>query len=1055
MNKRLIFSFAAAATLMASATVIDRAPVPTGSGLRQITRQAPAGASRSAEALDANVDAAPDNAVEVPFTHQLGKDSPDVEFIKENYKIINANGDNRQWQLASVTSYTACMAPNADDIDANDDWLITMPVHMAAGKYVVSFDLGYLSGTGVILEVKLGDGQTVEAMTTEVCPPTTFTVKDQATYEYNCEIPADGYYYIGFHCLTTKELKSAVKLFSVSVRAGESVKVEPPAAGTLTWELAPKGQLMATVTYTCPTTTVSGEPLESISKVELTSRWTVDKFEFDDVVPGQVIVQQMPMYQGFNNRFTGVAYVGDTAGAMVEYKNIFCGKDAPLAPENVRLRTADDDYTRTILTWNPVDSVGENGGYVDPDAVTYYVFDAFGSYYDPAIAQTEKTSLTLGYPELVGQDFVAYQVTADYDGNYSLDTASNIEIVGEPAKLPFKDSFAGGLLEQMWALNPLTSYGGQSYGTVTDDYFASLIDPDDPDSPAPLKSFDGDNGFYYWLPFDKNVMLGLLSLRADISGATNPVLEFRYQGQGSTIDVLVAAGASDLALVKTINLKENPTDGWSLCRIPLADYKPAGAVNFEIRLTAVHNDNEHTWSVPLDAVVVRDLVDTDLAVTFGSVSAVKAAPGAGLRISAHIQNQGIEPADASAVLSVNGVKVEEKSLGRMAPDSFADAEFEYVVPINAPESLDIKVAALAEGDAVDANNEFGRTVAVQYAPYPGISDLSGTDNGDNTVELTWVAPKLDTPLPQTIFEDFESADYEPMSISGVGGWTVYDGDGARTINVFSETYNPYQTMPMAFQLFNSELANPYYYEDCDPHSGTQFMLAPTAYYADNDNWLISPELSGNAQTITFYAKSFSVTWAESMEVLWSATDNQPKSFSTEPLLKVEATDAGWVMEGGVPEIWEKYEVALPAGAKYFAIRHFGYYTCALFVDDITYEAVPDIPADLELEGYHVMRGDQTLTAAPIADTSYIDRLPAVDGEFEYTYTVVPVYNRGIAQGAQTNVKVTQGAPSITVADISDGDALYTLQGVRVGRSDIVPGVYILVRNGHARKTLVK
>lgn len=128
------------------------------------------------------------------------------------------------------------------------------------------------------------------------------------------------------------------------------------------------------------------------------------------------------------------------------------------------------------------------------------------------------------------------------------------------------------------------------YGTVDDDYFASLIDPDDPDAPTPLTSHDGDNGFYYWLPVEKDAMFGLVSLRADISQASEPVLEFWYQGQGSTIDVLAAGGTKALAVIKTIDLQAAPTTRWTQARIPLDALKADGAVQFELRLTATHND---------------------------------------------------------------------------------------------------------------------------------------------------------------------------------------------------------------------------------------------------------------------------------------------------------------------------------------------------------------------------------------------------------------------------------------------------------------------------------
>lgn len=83
--------------------------------------------------------------------------------------------------------------------------------------------------------------------------------------------------------------------------------------------------------------------------MEITSRWGVDKFTYDNVKPGQVItLENVEMYAGINNRFTGVAYVGDKAGDMVEHKSIFCGPDTPLAPGDVRLNVS-DDYKKAIL----------------------------------------------------------------------------------------------------------------------------------------------------------------------------------------------------------------------------------------------------------------------------------------------------------------------------------------------------------------------------------------------------------------------------------------------------------------------------------------------------------------------------------------------------------------------------------------------------------------------------------------------------------------------------------------------------------------------------------
>ena len=58
-------------------------------------------------------------------------------------------------------------------------------------------------------------------------------------------------------------------------------------------------------------------------------------------------------------------------------------------------------------------------------------------------------------------------------------------------------------------------------------------------------------------------MMGMSCVRVDISKATDPVLDFWYQGQGSRLDVLVAGGKDEPAVVKTIS-SEFGHDGFLL-----------------------------------------------------------------------------------------------------------------------------------------------------------------------------------------------------------------------------------------------------------------------------------------------------------------------------------------------------------------------------------------------------------------------------------------------------------------------------------------------------------
>jgi len=1004
---------------------------------------------------------APENTVEVPFSHGLGKGSETKDIVSK-YTILDADGDGRTWKLQGFTDNSVCMIPNTENITQNDDWLFTVPIHMTPGDYVVSIDCGYtLGSTGGSMEIRLGTAPTVEGMTAEIAPVTVYDVKEKTNYKYNCKVPEEGYYYIGFHCVTPKSVKSTIKLYNLSVAAGSVepvVPVDPPAAGELTWVIAPKGELKADIKYVAPTKTKSGADLTEITKVEITSRWGVDKFTYENVKPGETInVENVDMYAGTNNRFTAVAYVGETAGEMVEYKNIFCGPDTPLAPQNVKL-VASDDFKSAVLSWDPVGEVGEHGGYVNPAEVTYYVFDAFGSYYDPAIAETSETSVKIDYPDLKGQDFVAYQVTAGYGENYSADTSSDILTIGEPDKVPFTESFTNGRYDGVWLVDPKSDYGNQMQGTVDDDYFPSLIDPEDPSAPAPLTSQDGDNGFFYWLPYEKDVMYGMISTRVDISGAVNPALEFWYQGQGSDIDVLVSKDDAPFEVVRTIDLKETPTkEGWTLASVPLSTYKDAKTIQFELRLRAVHNDADHTWSVPLDNIRVRDVVDKDLRVVALAAPA-GAKVGDKLRLEARVENLGGDVAGGTAEWTVNGKKVETSAIPAIAANGFAVTVCEYTVPLDAPEALDIKVKAVLEGDGCDANNEAGVAVKVRLNNYPTVTDLAYTlSESGTTVNLAWTKPSLEDALScKTVAEDFESADYTPMSITGAGGWTVYDGDKEKTYNIFRELYNPYQTQPIGFQLFNRTVAEvpDNYWVDAAPHSGETFMMAPSAQGVDNDNWLISPELSGNEQTVSFWAKSFSIAWPESFEVLYSTTDNAPESFTQ--TVEVENYPA----DGAVPEVWTEFKAALPKGAKHFAIRHNSYDMVALLVDDVTYESAPEVPVDIALTGYHVFRDGVQLTEEPVKETSYTDTPLAggsMEGGQEFTYTVVPMYNCGPAPKSNEVVVSVQSTAidAVTSAGSKSPAAYYNLNGVRVSAGNLVPGVYVRVADGRADKVVVR
>ncbi|MDE6854437.1 MAG: choice-of-anchor J domain-containing protein [Muribaculaceae bacterium] len=991
---------------------------------------------------------APDNAVEVPFMHTLGK-AADQKPNTDLYKDFDVNEDAKGWKVGGFNGYSACTGPSLDN---NDDWMISPPIHLLAG---VDYEMTYTAGVNTpdgkkafAMDVCMGQAQEPSAMTVTLVPSKDY--KEKETVEtIALKVDADGYYCVGFHSTTAKATTGIGTLKNFGISAA-GVKVDPPAAGTLEYVVAPKGELKATVTYTAPTLTVSGADLERISKVVITTCWT-DKHVFDNVTPGEKITLDVDMYQGSsNNRIEAVAYVDDTAGETVLVKDIFAGFDTPLPPANPVI-TLSDDYKSVTVSWDPVGETGEHGGYVDPSSVTYYIFDAFGSYYDPALAATTGTSYTFDYSDVLEQDFVAYQITAGIEDLYlySLETVTDICVIGEPDALPFTESFAGAYYSQMWMVDPESSSGGYMAGTLNDNEIQTNVDDDDAE-PEYLNSQDGDNGFFIFLPMEKDAAYGFSSVKIDLSKAAHPVFDFMYQGKGSVIDVKVAAANGPLEVIKTIDLKENPTEGWTLCRVDLSEYKSAGYIRIGVMLRAVHNTDDTTWSVPLDNMRVMDLVETDLRIVTCNAP-TRLAPGTTASIDLRIENLGTAPCENAVAVLTIGDKVTETPVPAIEPLGFASVSLPVSATAMDADELECSIDVKAEGDANPDNNRASGIIKVLHPSYPVVADLSATV-ADNDVLLEWSAPDFSAMTEaKSVVEDFENEGYAPLTIENFGGWTLYDGDKGKTYTFLDDTANPYRTDPMAFQLYDPVKAGVPAESliDAEPHSGST-MLVAWSTKGTNDNWLISPELSGDAQTISFWAKSFTIGWAESFEVLYSTGGTDPDDF-----ILIEEVE-NYPADNRVPEDWTEFKAALPEGALHFAIRHNAYDTYALYIDDISFAAAPDMPADTRIDGYNIYRDGVKLNETPVEATEMLD---TPDDSGTYTYHVTTVYSCGESRvSAPVEVIFEKSGAEAPVADgisiVADAQTI-VITGAE-GRHvavNAVDGRCIFSGCGHAR-TLV-
>ena len=125
-----------------------------------------------------------------------------------------------------------------------------------------------------------------------------------------------------------------------------------------------------------------------------------------------------------------------------------------------------------------------------------------------------------------------------------------------------------------------------------------------------------------------------------------------------------------------------------------------------------------------------------------------------------------------------------------------------------------------------------------------------------------------------------------------------------------------------------------------PHSGDKMIVSICPHdQSMQDDWLISPLLTGDPQTISFFARSFMASYVTNFEVRYSDGSLALGDFSL----------AG--SKNHISGDWTEYTFELPEGARRFAIRNISNGGFFLMVDDVTYTPAP--AEDSQLTGFNV------------------------------------------------------------------------------------------------------
>ena len=881
------------------------------------------------------------------------------DFATENifnlFTVINANADDYTWNWNA--NYGAYYLYAEED---GDDYLISPAVNFEAGKnYKVVVNASCASSNyPEKFRVLVGKAASVEGLTQEVLATTVVDVKDSTDFEAEFAVAESGQYYVAVQALSDADMYR-LNIHKISIEKG----AEPTAPAAVTdFSVIPglKGANWALVKFNAPAVAVNGSALTENMNINVLRNGEVIK-TFEDVAPSVMTsFKDETAAAGFNT-YQIVASNTSGAGLKSEKITVYVGFDVPTPVDEVKTT---DLGNKIELSWEPVGSKGLNGGYVDPNQVDYLVYDVeyqeFMGMLFPVIGELRDSVRNNTFSQIEintnegEQGYTEFVVITKNEVGEGGQTNAALW-TGAPYELPWFENFAGKSFHSMFDYDNLSLYISE--------------DASDEDGVA-LKAMAAEEAGAAFLATGK----------IDMKGAANPTLLFDVKNFATASTLSIVGQKSDGTLATLLDNVAGTSTEYTTVKVSLAGVKDNNYNRFYFNF----NFGNLTDSILIDNIKIVDLYEHDVEVSLTAPTSIVAGNTAKLKMT--VANNAENAANGFTLkLTANNKEIYNKTFNE-ALKAFSsidvDAEFKTTVFDEAGD-VTLKAEIVYGNDLNPDNNEDEAVITVKEPTVAAPSDLAAVQSADNTVTLTWNAPAAGAPAEVTESFDNEAV-FVPFSIGGItaeqhtgafGDWSLYDGNGIHVYGFQNTTFENASEV-QAWQVANPSKISASFAETYPAHSGDQFLWSFCPADQDEngndimpaaDHWLISPELTGAAQTISFYARAITGQYgAETFEVLASSTDKNPSSFTiVGSAYSTEETE------------WTAFSAELPAGTKYFAIRHTAKDIFGLLVDDVTYSVGSVAPASFNIYVDAAAAGTATETTAELKNLTYGNHVFAV------------------------------------------------------------------------------
>jgi len=943
----------------------------------------------------------------------------------ENFRLwtpYDNNNDDKTWAYDQAHHYAYYQSGSVDA----DDWLISPAIRLDSQRtYKVVVRANNTSNMPEKLEVKMGKTPTVKGMNTTVLETFQLMQLNQAENKFeshandNVKVSASGDYYLGLHAVSDAWMNK-LRVDSIYVEAGP-LATAPQAVSNLILQADKTGAHIVTINFTAPAANIDGSSISGKLQKIVVKRGGVIIKTFENVTPGQELEFTDDQADAEYNEYRVTPWNDDEFGQYAS-ATVWVGFDAPASLEAV---TATAEGDKVKLAWDNVGAVGTHGGVVNPEEVSYIVYDASLAYGfavpGDKIGNASQNEYLVDFDAVNCPQSLKYWMVAPFNSFGESEKTLATLLVGEAYKLPFDEHFAAGAYERFWHLLNKRNVNVAAYPT--------------------MDSSDGDG---YCLEMDNYATndeeQDIISGKINITDAANPTLLFDIKGNSR---VKAASAYALTSKGEKVQLGDvTISEDWKTFQFPLAGVEKGDYVNiaFHLEFDAMDGNTWEYGSAWIDNIKVIDLYKHNLSVEITAPATVYAGlADEPAKVSVTVKNTGELSAEKfSIALLEDGNEIWKKEVATL--EALADAAFTIdFVPASNYESKEVVLTArvIYADDECATDNEAAHTIAVvaSDAKVPENVEIS-----NETGVLSWTAPETS---PTPVVEDFES--YTPWITDGVGDWTMIDGDEGTVQGLFAGMANPVENTQYAFTVFaprdytgdGSGVDMTATYPNLAPHSGDHYLASTRVVSGWNavqqDNWIISPLLPCVENEVSFWVNNNIVDgypYPETFSVWGSRSSKNISDFE-------QLTENMQVTSGE----WTEIKVTLPADIKYFAIRQTsGAWDSYFFmIDDISYSR-----GGGAIKQYNLYVDGSKTAVIPANSTTF--QIPETKDKHEVAISAL--YANGLESRPVKVLYSPEGASIDAIfAESADPVDIYSTTGCIVRRNatsieGLAPGIYV-------------